>query len=73
MEQKFKPELKLAQLAEDLRPQGITSAEMKTTEGGRKVAVITYGMEGVAAVDCTRVEKEAAETIERIIRDMLSD
>lgn len=70
---RFKPEVKLAQLAADLRPQGITSAEMKTTEGGRKIAVISYGTEGGAAVDCTRAEKEAAETIERIIKDMLSD
>ena len=72
MGRKFQPEVKLAELAEDLQPQGIKSAELKTTEGGRKVVIITYGKEGTATVDCTRAEKAAAEIIERIIKDMLT-
>ena len=72
MKRRFQPEVKLAELAEDLRAQGITSAEMKTTEGGRKVVIITYGKEGIATVDCTRAEKAAVEIIERIIEDMLT-
>ena len=65
----FRPEIKLREYAEALKPKGITSASLETT-GGKWLAVIEYGKEGKAVVNCSEATDEAVTIIEQIVREM---